>query len=44
MKSYEVGVRDRERDDRTDAERAHLLLRYLYPELGSNEPKDDDIG
>ena len=48
MKSYEIGIEDPERDDRTDAERAHLLLRYLYPdlypELGSNEPKDDDIG
>ena len=29
MKSYEIGIEDPERDDRTDQDRALLMLRYL---------------
>ena len=30
MRSYEIGIEDRERDDRDDADRMLLILRHRY--------------
>ena len=43
MKSYEIGIEDPERDDRTSEERM-TTLRHLYPELARLDDQDDDIG